>query len=100
MKSIITNTILPLIAIGLWLAVCIPIVCRPEGINYFLLWIIAGFPFGIKFMCLKLIPKSYGISGAIGIFALNLVIGSLIGGAVLMMKIITIPVKTIKAIKQ
>ena len=100
MKSIMTKTILPLIAIGLWLAVCIPIASRPEGINYFLFWVIAGFPFGIRFMCLKLIPKGYGISGAVGVFALNLVIGSLIGGAILMMKIVRIPVETIKAIKQ
>lgn len=100
MKSIMTKTILPLIAIGLWLAVCIPIASRPEGFNYFLFWVIAGFPFGIRFMCLKLIPKGYGISGAVGVFALNLVIGSLIGGAILMMKIVRIPVETIKAIKQ
>ena len=100
MKSIMTKTILPLIAIGLWLAICIPIASRPEGFNYFLFWVIAGFPFGIRFMCLKLIPKGYGISGAVGVFALNLVIGSLIGGAILMMKIVRIPVETIKAIKQ
>ena len=100
MKSIMTKTILPLIAIGLWLAVCIPIASRPEGFNYFLFWVIAGFPFGIRFMCLRLIPKGYGISGAVGVFALNLVIGSLIGGAILMMKIVRIPVETIKAIKQ
>ena len=100
MKSTMTKTILPLIAIGLWLAVCIPIASRPEGFNYFLFWVIAGFPFGIRFMCLKLIPKGYGISGAVGVFALNLVIGSLIGGAILMMKIVRIPVETIKAIKQ
>ena len=100
MKSIMTKTILPLIAIGLWLAVCIPIASRPEGFNYFLFWVIAGFPFGIRFMCLKLIPKGYGISGAVGVFALNLVIGSLIGGAILMMKIVRIPVETIKTIKQ
>ena len=56
----------------------------------------AGFPFGIRFMCLKLIPKGYGISGAVGVFALNLVIGSLIGGAMLMATIIKIFVNVIR----
>ncbi len=96
MKSIMTKTILPLIAIGLWMAVCIPIASRPEGFNYFQFWVIAGFPFGIRFMCLKLIPKGYGISGAVGVFALNLVIGSLIGGAMLMATIIKIFVNMIR----
>ena len=98
MKSIITKTILPLIAIGLWLAVCIPIASRPEGFNYFMFWVIAGFPFGINFMCLKLVPKSYGITGAVGVFALNAVIGGLIGGAMLMTSIVRIFINIIKLI--
>ena len=56
----------------------------------------AGFPFGIKFMCLKLIPKSYGITGAVGVFALNAIIGGLIGGAMLMTAIIKIFVNIVK----
>ena len=96
MKSIITKTILPLIAIGLWLTVCIPIANRPEGFNYLLFWIIAGSPFGIKFMCLKLIPKGYGITGTVGVFALNAIIGGLIGGAMLMTAIIKIFVNIVK----
>ena len=56
----------------------------------------AGFPFGIKFMCLKLIPKSYGITGAVGVFALNAVIGGLIGGAMLMTAIVKIFVNIVK----
>ena len=31
-------------------------------------------------MCLWLVPSGYGISGSVGIFALNLIIGGLIGG--------------------
>lgn len=58
----------------------------------------AGFPFGIRFMCLKLIPRSYGISGAVGVFALNAVIGGLIGGAMLMMSMVRIFVNTIKLV--
>ncbi len=57
-----------------------------------------GFPFGVKFMCLKLVPKSYGLTGAIGVFALNVVIGGLIGGTMLMTSIVRIFVNIIKMI--
>ncbi len=61
-------------------------------------WVMGGFPFGIKFMCLKLIPKNYGLTGAVGVFALNAVIGGLIGGAMLMTSIVRIFVNIIKMI--
>lgn len=96
MKNIITKIILPLIAIGLWILVCIPIATRPDGFNYIMFWIVAGLPFGIRFMSLKLIPQSYGLSGALGVFALNAVIGGLIGGAMLIAVIIKISVKMIR----
>lgn len=40
--------------------------------------------------CDILIPKNFGISGSIGVLALNCIIGGLIGGAVLIFKIIGI----------
>ncbi len=61
-------------------------------------WVMAGFPFGVKFMCLKLVPKSYGLTGAVGVFALNAVIGGLIGGAMLMAAVIRVVVNIIKLI--
>ncbi|MCR4993240.1 MAG: DUF6050 family protein [Lachnospiraceae bacterium] len=98
MKNLMTKIILPALGILLWLAICYPISKRPEGFNYFLFWILAGFPFGIKFMCLKLVPKGYGLTGAVGVFALNAVIGGLIGGAMLMTSIIKIFVNIVKLI--
>jgi hypothetical protein len=93
-----TKIILPALGILLWLAICYPISKRPEGFNYFLFWILAGFPFGIRFMCLKLVPKGYGLTGAVGVFALNAVIGGLIGGAMLMTAIVKIFVNIVKMI--
>ena len=96
MKSIMTKTILLLIAIGLWMAVCIPIASRPEGFNYFMFWVIAGIPFGIRYMFFKLMPKGYGISGTIGAIALNIIIGGIIGGVMLMIRIVAISIETVK----
>ena len=98
MKNLMTKILLPALGILLWLAICYPISKRPEGFNYFLFWILAGFPFGIRFMCLKLVPKCYGLTGAVGVFALNAVIGGLIGGAMLMAAVIRVVVNIIKLI--
>ena len=98
MKNLMTKIILPTIFIFLWLAVCYPICNRPEGFNYFMFWIIAGMPFGIRFMCLKLIPKGYGLTGTIGVFALNAVIGGLIGGAMMMFAIVKVFMNIIKIV--
>ena len=98
MKNLMTKILLPALGILLWLAICYPISKRPEGFNYFLFWILAGFPFGIRFMCLKLVPKGYGLTGAVGVFALNAVIGGLIGGAMLITAIVKIFVNIVKMI--
>ncbi len=88
MRNLITKIILPSAFIALWLAVCIPIATRPEGFNYIMFWIIAGIPFGLRFMFFKLMPKGYGISGTVGAFALNIIIGGLIGGVMLITRIV------------
>ena len=41
-------------------------------------------------MCIWLIPGDFGISGSIGVLALNCIIGGLIGGVVLTVKVIRI----------
>ena len=45
-----------------------------------------------------LIPKGYGISGSIGVFALNAIIGGLIGGVVVLFKMMGIVLEIFKII--
>lgn len=92
--EIIKKVILPVVLVGLLLLMFYP-VCSVDGTtDYFMLWILVGFPFGVRRMCLWLIPKNYGLSGSIGIFAFNCIIGGLIGGVVviycLRMAVVTI----------
>ena len=61
-------------------------------------WIIVGCPFGIRRMCFWMIPKNFGISGSIGILALNCILGGLIGGIVLIAKIISMAVELINIV--
>ena len=86
-KVFLKEVLLP-IALAFCLASFLKPIYMPDGVcDYFLMWICVGLPFGIRRMCLWLVPSGYGISGSVGIFALNLIIGglneaALIGGLI------------------
>ena len=98
MKRVLSKVILPALAIGLWVLICYPVCNKAEGFDFFLFWILAGFPFGIRKMCMILIPKNFDIAGSMGVLAFNAVVGGLIGGVVLIVKIIGIVVELVKII--
>ena len=54
--------------------------------DLFLIWLACGVPFGIGKM-FTLIPIGFGISGTVGVVALNIVLGGLIGGVILIWKL-------------
>ena len=54
--------------------------------DLFLIWLACGVPFGIGKM-VTLIPIGYGISGTVGVVALNIVLGGLIGGVILIYRL-------------
>ena len=83
MKRVLFKVIVPTVFIAVWMWTCYLICNKTEGFDWFLYWILAGCPFGIRRMCLWLIPKNFGISGSIGVLALNCIAGGLIGGIVL-----------------
>ena len=78
----------PWITIAAMLCLAYPICNKAEGMDFFLLWIIVGFPFGTRRMMLWLIPHNYGISGSIGVIGLDCIIGGIIGGFVVIFMII------------
>ena len=41
-------------------------------------------------MCMILIPKNFGIAGSIGILALNCIVGGLIGGVVVILRMVMV----------
>ena len=71
MKRVLFKVIVPAVIIEVWMLTCYPVCNKAEGFDWFLYWIIAGCPFGIRRMCLWLIPKNFGISGSIGVLSLN-----------------------------
>jgi len=91
------------VALPIGLAACLAEFLKPiymaDGVcDYFLMWICVGLPFGLRRMSLWLVPSGYGISGSVGIFALNLIIGGLIGGLAFFIGLLVGVVHTIREI--
>lgn len=86
MKDFLKKTVLPVIAAFFLYSIFSRIFVDNGTKHYFLIWLACGVPFGIGKM-FTLIPIGFGISGTVGVFALNLVLGGLIGGVILMWKL-------------
>ena len=98
MKRVLFKIVIPAMLIALWMITCYPVCNKAEVFDFFLYWIMVGCPFGIHRMCLWLIPRNFGIAGSVGVFALNCIIGGLIGGVVVIIKIFSIMCELIRTI--
>lgn len=85
-KDFLKKTIFPIAAALLLYSIFSRIFTENGTVDYFLVWIACGVPFGIGRM-FTLIPIGFGISGTVGVFALNLVLGGLIGGVILIWRL-------------
>ena len=75
---------------GAALLVCIfKSACMKDGaVDYLWPWILCGLPFGLHRMCFWFVPSGNSMGGGVALFALNIVIGGVIGGAVLAWQLI------------
>ena len=97
-KVFMKEVVLPL-GLTLCLAAFLKPVYMADGVcDLFLLWLCVGLPFGLRRMCLWLVPFGYSISGTVGIFALNIIVGGLIGGLALIIGLLLGVVHTIQEI--
>ncbi len=86
MKDLMKKTVLPVVVALLLFSIFSRIFIENGTPNYFLIWFACGVPFGIGKM-FTLIPIGFGISGTVGVVALNIVLGGLIGGVILIWKL-------------
>ena len=98
MKKALFKIIIPVCVLVLWMITCYPVCNKADGFDYFLYWILVGCPYGIRKMCMFLVPKNFGIAGSMGILALNCIVGGLIGGIIVLVRIIVIFTEIIKVI--
>lgn len=90
-EDVIKKTFLPLSFMVFWFWV-IETIMKVSGQTDWFWWIfLAGLPFGIHKMRLVLIPKGMDITATLGMAALSVIIGALIGS-------IMIPVYVIRAV--
>lgn len=64
-------------------------VCVDNGVcDYLKLWILTGIPFGVHRMFVWVIPKGFDIGGTIGVLTVNLLAGGIIGGVILIWRLV------------
>lgn len=80
------KTVVSVVAVLLLYSIFSRIFVEDDKIDLFLVWIACGVPFGIGKM-FTLIPIGFGISGTVGVVALNIVLGGLIGGVILIYRL-------------
>lgn len=61
---------------------------RAGELDILRLWILCGLPFGIHRMCVWIVPGGGSLGGGVALFALNFIIGGLIGGFVLVWRLL------------
>lgn len=84
--SFLKNSVLPVVVALFLYSIFSRIFVDNGTLNLFLIWLACGVPFGIGKM-FTLIPIGFGISGTVGVVALNIVLGGLIGGVILIYKL-------------
>ena len=57
-------------------------------LDFLWLWILCGLPFGIHRMCVWIVPGGDSLGGGAALFVLNFVIGGIIGGFVLVWRLL------------
>lgn len=87
-KDFFTKTILPVCVAGIFFAIFRAAFTKDGVTDYFLVWILCGIPFGIRHMRLWLIPYGFDLGGTLGTWAINFIVGGLIGGFVLVWRML------------
>ncbi len=86
MKEFLRKSILPICAAVILYSFFNRIFVDNGVKDLFLIWLACGVPFGIGKM-FTLIPVGFGISGTVGVVTLNIVLGGLIGGVILIWRL-------------
>lgn len=92
--KLFTKVILPLLGLAIWLWISYALAegfSDTEGPSLLLWWIVAGCPFGLMHMRHILVPTGHAdLALTAIIWLLDLIIGGLIGGAVIVSKLVKI----------
>ena len=94
-KRFMISVLIPIVIASVAALLFKAVYMKPEGINYLLMWICIGIPFGIHRMCIWLVPTKFDLAGTIGVMAVNIIVGGIIGGFAFVFQILKGTVQTI-----
>ena len=94
-KRFTVSVLLPIVIPAVFALLFKTVYTSPEGINYLLMWICIGIPFGIHRMCIWLVPTKFDLAGTIGVMAVNIIVGGIIGGFAFVFQILKGTVQTV-----
>lgn len=86
-KDFFMKVALPVFIAGLLFAIFKTVFTKDGITDYFLVWLMCGIPFGIWRVRLWLIPRGFDLGGTVGVWAINFIVGGLIGGVVLIWRL-------------
>lgn len=89
------SVLLPIVIAAVFALLFKTVYTSPEGINYLLMWICIGIPFGIHRMCIWLVPTKFDLAGTIGVMAVNIIVGGIIGGFAFVFQVLKGTVQTV-----
>ena len=88
LKEFVKKVAVPGGGAGVLAAVFYPLCMENGQCDYLKLWMFVGIPYGIHRMFLWVIPKGFDIGGTVGVLMLNLLIGGVIGGIILTVRLV------------
>lgn len=94
-KRFTVSVLLPIVIATVFALLFKTVYTSPEGINYLLMWICIGIPFGIHRMCIWLVPTKFDLAGTIGVMAVNIIVGGIIGGFAFVFQVLKGTVQTV-----
>lgn len=77
--EVIKKTLFPLASMAFWFWMIKTIMAVNGVTDPFIFLFLAGLPFGIHKMCIIFVPKGYDVGGTVGMIALSVIIGALLG---------------------
>lgn len=94
-KRFLVSVLLPIVIAAAFALLFKTVYTSPKGINYLLMWICIGIPFGIHRMCIWLVPTKFDLAGTIGVMAVNIIVGGIIGGFAFVFQVLKGTVQTV-----
>ena len=75
-----------------------PVMYGAGELDWRLLLLLAGIPFGIRKMFLWMVPSGMGIGGTVGVAAFNLLVGGMIGSVVMAWRLLVAAFTMVKGV--